>query len=295
MDKVYKKKYVIYAPPLTKSNGIRALYGLYDLLLAKKYDAFIFCPQEQVEKYNYINKIDDFIREKDIVIYPESVSGNPLQFQNVVRWVLYFPGKNGGSLSYHSSETIFTWSKIFYDAPQLYLSGIDHLLFYDEHLPKTQDCYFVNKGGKWKEQEEVKGLLEINMTFPPTREELAKLLKTTRILYSYDPYSAINLEAKLCGAKVKIITEEGFEDFEGVENFNSDILESQLNDFINITQAMKYKGKIEKIKLKTYIYLTKRKFILYIISFLQKKTHLSCWDKKISRYQKSLREYGLIQ
>lgn len=288
-----KKKYIIYAPFFSRSNGVRALYQLYDLLSFQGYEVYMFCSQK-CAGYKYIDKIDKYKRKHDIIIYPEIVNGNPLQFQNVVRYVLFFPGKNGGSSTYHSSEIVFTWSKVYYEAPVLYLSGIDTQLFYDEHLPKIQDCYFVHKGGKWKYVEEVEGLLEINMNFPPTREALAKLLKTTRILYSYDAYSALNEEAYLCGAQVKIITEKGFEDFKEGNTFDRKILNAQLNNFIHITQSSNYTGKIEKIPLNVRIFLKKRLLLLYILLFLQRKINLKYFNKKIYRYQQSLKNYGMI-
>lgn len=43
-------------------------------------------------------------KENDIIIYPGTVSGNPLEFQNVVRWILYYPGIIGGDKKYSDYE-----------------------------------------------------------------------------------------------------------------------------------------------------------------------------------------------
>lgn len=289
-----KKKYIIYAPKLSGSNGVRALYILHDLLREKNYESYIFCPHEHRGNYNYIDKIDNSIRQQEIVVYPEIINGNPLQFKNVVRWILYFPGKNGGSVVYHPSELLFTWDKIYYNAPVLYLSGIDRHLFYNEHLPKTQNCYFVHKGGKWKEINEIENCIEINMNFPETREDLSKLLKTTEILYSYDARSAINAEALLCGAKVKIITEEGFENYNYIEKFDKENLEEQLDNFIYMTQSMHCLDNHQKLTLIIKFFLFKRKLLYLLYKYLEKKIHLTCLNKKIERYEKFLKEYSWI-
>ncbi len=205
--------------------------------------------------------IDDDMRQHDIMVYPESVEANPLKFQNVVRYVLFYPGYHGaGEKEYHPSELIFTAAKAFYDAPVLQFRTIDTSLFFDEKLPKLQDCYFVHKGGKWRNVPEIEGLLEINKDYPKTHEELAYLLKTTGILYSFDDKSALTIEAVLCGAKVKIITEDGFSEIsdEDVEEIKERVccigkhedllekLERQLDDFIAITQKMNYTGRIQQ-------------------------------------------------
>lgn len=288
------KKYIIYAPKLSGSNGIRALYTLHDLLWEKGYEAYMFCPDEHCGNYHYINSIDKKMRSYDIIVYPEIIIGNPLQFRNVVRWVLYFPGKNGGATSYHHSEMIFTWDTCYYNAPEIYLSGIDRNLFFDEHLPKTQDCYFVHKGGKWKYVKEIEGFLEINMDYPATRKELAQILKTTRILYSYDAYSAINLEARLCGAQVKIITENGFKDYWEEDRFDKDILEHQLEYFIKITQVRNYKGDIESYGVCKYLKFAKRFVMLYIYFILEKIFKKEIFYSKKEKYQRYLQEHGII-
>ena len=237
-----RKKYIIHAPRLSKSNGIRALYTLYEILRAKGYEAFIHCPGENRGHYHYMNDVARDTRLRDIAVYPEIVSGNPLRFQNVVRYVLFYPGKIGGDKFYHPRELVFTWDARYYDAPELFLPCLDRSLFFDEKLPKTQDCRFVHKRGKWREVKEAEGLTEINMDYPSSREELARLLKTTGTLYSFDESSLLNLEALSCGARVKIITADGIRDCleADFERFRPEAIDRSVNRFIQLTQNMSY-------------------------------------------------------
>lgn len=243
-----KKDYIIWAPILNKSNGVRVLYQLYSELEKRGFNVYLYSKNGQTEGYKYVDKITQNIKKNSIVIYPEVVWKNPLRIQNVVRYVLNYPGVLGGAKKYHKSEKIFTYAKKYYpEADFLPIPTIDENLFFDEKLEKTQDCYFVYKNGKFRDAKETQNLLEINMEYPQTKEELAHLLKTTRILYSYDDCSSLLDEAELCGAKVKIITKDGvidrFSDYkERMENY-----EKHLDNFIDITQKMNYRGRIERI------------------------------------------------
>jgi hypothetical protein len=259
-----KKKYFLYHPTSVRTNGGRALHAMHNRLRERGYEAFfIKRSNEFIPNYHYIDPdaIDDDTRSNDIAVYPEVVDGNPWRFQNVARYVLYFPGQHKtGEKEFHPSEKVFTWSKEYYDAPLLAFQLINAKFFFDEGLPKLQDCYFVHKRGKWREVKEIEGLLEINMDYPKDQKELAYLLKTTGTLYSFDRYSQLNGEALLCGAKVKVVTETGFEDLApghgsmGPPHF----LAQLLHNFIGITQQMNYTGEIQRYPMILEKFLAER-------------------------------------
>lgn len=249
MEKIRAKRYIIWAQPLTRSAGTRVLYMLYERLRQRGQEALIYCPVEHLDRYEYIDILDAATLAHDIVVYPEIVWGNPLRFQNVVRYVLYVPGVLAGEATYHPGECLFTWSLEYCDTNELFWSTIDRSLFFDEQLPKTQDCYFVNKVEKWGDFAELRDAIEINMSYPATREELAQLLKTTRILYNFDEYSILSEEALLCGAQVKIVTKDGMLDFKPF--FPGSVIdksceESLMASFISITQDINYTGPLQE-------------------------------------------------
>lgn len=242
-----KKDYVIWTPAYAKSNGIKVLHLLYKKLEEKGFNVWLYSPKPHLQGYKYIKKISKELKKSAIVVYPEIVFGNPLGFQNVARYVLQSPGALGGEKQFHHSEMIFTHNKEFF--PQgvlLTLPWIDETIFYEDDSQKVQDCYFVYKGGKFRDAEETKGLLEINMQYPKTQQELADLLRKTKTLYSYDDCSSVLDEAVLCGAAVKIITQDGIKDYD--LNYKDLIKDAEKNfqNFITLTQGMNYTGEIEK-------------------------------------------------
>ena len=257
------KKYIIWAPKYCHSNGVRVLYRLRELLEERGYEAYMYAPESDYDS-KYLDKITPHMRKNDIVIYPEIVYHNPLQFQNVVRYVLYYPGKNGGTLNYEDYEYKITYSENFY--PQTDILAIPTLnkkLYFKDETSKDTDCYFVYKGGKWKDIPEFKNMVEINMQYPETREELSKLLRRTKTLYSYDDCTLLLDEACMCGCNVKIVRKDGFEDYNSNYDSAFEDLEKQLDVFIEKTQSMNYTGPIKKlsfsrkefkIRIKKFIY-----------------------------------------
>lgn len=260
-----KKKYIICSAKFSKSNGVRVLYKLQEELQARGYDAYMFAPGSYCDdKHKYISDITEEMRKNDIVIYPEIVFGNPLKFQNVVRWILYYPGKLGGDNKYADYEQVFTFNKTY--AKQYDVLGMDTLdknLFYYDGTVKDIDCYFVYKGGKWKEIEEFNSMTEINMKFPEKREDLANLLRRTKTLYSYDRNTLLLDEAIKCGCEVKIVEENGFSDYKGdkYDKFCA-LFNEQITNFIDKTQKMNYKGKIQKGKI-SFIMIKYLKYFIY--------------------------------
>jgi hypothetical protein len=241
-----KRVYIILSPGIVtgKSNGIRVLHYLSKELQNRGYEAYMYTPKPHSDEYNYISKITEEHKNNAIVIYPELISGNPLSIKNAVRWTLNKPGLLGVQKSFYKSELIFTWNKEFYkDVPVLQIPYVDRTIFYNDNSPKTQDCVFVYKKGKFRIIPELENLTEINMSYPETREELGALLRSTGTLYSYDDCTAIIDEARECGANVKIITKDDIIDAPASPDLKKSA--EQIEYFIKTTQERYYEGPIQ--------------------------------------------------
>jgi hypothetical protein len=218
-----KHPYIILAPPYRNSSaGVRALYSLGKSLEAKNYKVEIIGGFYQGWK----------VPSNAIVIYPETVSGNPMNGNTVVRWVLNTPSLLGGDKVYAKNELIFTWSENYYDAPVLTVPIIEDF-FRNEHLPRSGACFWVGKGINVPHIPETECMCEITYEWPETREELALLLNGKEVFFTYDDNTALITEAKMCGCQVVVIPGEKESDYDDlIVNY-----ENQLDEFIKITQA----------------------------------------------------------
>lgn len=286
-----KKTYIICAPAYCGSAGVRVLYDLRQQLEEHGYNAYIFCCTKDKQPKDYdpvtIKKITPHNREHDIVVYPEIIQGNPLLFRNVVRFCLNKPGVLGGDSSFHPSEMVFSYDDYCIpNIPHVRLDMLDRKLFINTHQKREFNCYFVHKGGKWREVPELKGCIEINSSWPKTRAELARLLQQTHILYSYDENSCLLQEATLCGVQVKIITPHTIEDYKFKDEFDPNTLNQQLDYFIKTTQAMQYSGKINRkgyYPLSAYISFFLRRKLLQMAYLV---TQLQSFKEKIKQLKK---------
>lgn len=286
------RSYLMWVPPLCGSAGVRALYKLAQELQAHGYTVRLWSwGEERQPGFEYAESVTPQMREEDIVVYPEIVKGNPLRIRNVVRWVLFFPGQLGGEKSFHPSEKVFSWGYYFPNAPQLVPNLIDSSLFFDAGLPRTQDCVFAGKS-KRTDDPALKGLTEITAEWPKTRKELAHLLQTTDTLYTWDAHTMLADEAYDCGAKVKIVTEDGYRDFTPGKRPSPELWNQQLEFFISTSQAMNYTGELQTIpaedKAKTHTLAIK----LAVFSFFAAFLPLHFLRRGVKRYREKLRRLG---
>jgi hypothetical protein len=135
-----------------------------------------------------------------INIYPEIVSGNPRGARRVVRWVLGFPRLPIGA---GDDDLWVTWSPNYWPAwaPRLQVDIISPKHFYPKTKPGTGTLLWVYKGEPdltWYHNDG----RELTMADDLSPAELGDVLRGADLLYSCDPYSALNTQAAICGTPV---------------------------------------------------------------------------------------------
>jgi len=126
-----------------------------------------------------------------------------------VRWCLNKPGLLSGPKSYPKGVICFHYSPELEESAKAAAhdgTSTEFMLGTIEipKLPLASRRYLLWYRGKFKgEIEEYDGtLLQLTRTWPPTKREYWELLNSTSSLFSYDDFSAVNLEAHLCGVNV---------------------------------------------------------------------------------------------
>jgi hypothetical protein len=162
-----------------------------------------------------------------IAIYPEVISSNPLNANKVIRWVLWFPGGNGGAKAweYNPKDLIACYSPgICTEFSEQYtvkpLRLIDYGLEYMTNLPvASQRKGNITYMGKVKWRKQGTGQA-IQRTYPPLspgeplahsvpkRQRLEKFAQADMFI-SYDAGTWRSVEAALAGAKSVVIPVEG--------------------------------------------------------------------------------------
>ena len=131
--------------------------------------------------------------EGDIVVYPEIIKGNPLDFRNVVRLILNRPGNLGyGDGVFGREDYIVSASRIFYEKPDLFLRNYIFPDFFSmdesEDLTKRQlTIAYQGKGSSYNVDKHV--MRPPFMMIPRgwlTQEDLAREFKRCRIFFSSD-------------------------------------------------------------------------------------------------------------
>jgi hypothetical protein len=207
------------------SAGIRVLHYLCHALNEVGEEAYILA--DVTSPYLRTPKLTEEVMMRHlqsgrlpIAVYPEIISGNPMEAPVVARWLLNKPGHIGGDSVYDQNEIIFAYQKIY--APEgvfshlLYIPVIDGRIFHNRDNPndfKRQGaCFYAHKylmsGGELTSH--AVGATSLCQNTPRSHEEIAEILKRSEVLYSYEP-SAIITEALYCGCPVVIIPSEYLE------------------------------------------------------------------------------------
>jgi len=193
-------KFTVYAPSYNdKSGGSWVLHFLCDQLNKIGYESKIFIYEaSQIVNPQFDTPIGYF--EESVVIYPEIIVNNPLNATKVVRYILNREGAlQKRMINWGKTDYPLAFSKAYRDdCESLFYPNCDLSIFYDNGTERTQNAFYIGKGYLTGDCPKL-DCFEITRTFPSTKQELADVLRRSKILFSYDALSATNTDAALCG------------------------------------------------------------------------------------------------
>src|SRR3990167_3439006 len=198
------KPYTIFSPQWdTVSGGTRVMFGLYGWLLAKGQIAFLN------SKFNHSDCI---------AVYPEIQQGNPAEAFTVVRYILNKPGvvealyDDGtimkGPTKFNDDDILYYFSRLYGNTDEkhyMFLPILNMHLFKDQKKNRNKTCYFIGKGIHYIDKSQYihpQDAIYIDRQFAQDQQALADLLNETKILYCYDPVTAMTELARLCGTRI---------------------------------------------------------------------------------------------
>lgn len=155
-----------------------------------------------------------------ILVYPETVFGNPLGATNVVRWLLHNPGFHTGCIYYRRNELYFRYDshiKPFHfpgstTSPNV-LKVIHYPLeYYNAEKTATErhgTAYAIRKGKGKRIQHDLRDSILID---GKSHKQVATIFKSVKTFISYDVYTAYSIFAALCGCDSVIIPDDGVDE-----------------------------------------------------------------------------------
>jgi hypothetical protein len=223
-----KRPYYIVAPPYVRTSaGVKALHLLCHSLNRMGHSAYVLIYPYMAWKNNQVEPdlltpilnthVAETHRKKGltpIVVYPETVQGNPFNAPCVVRFVMNYPGLLGGDKTYAPEELIYAYSKTLGDAAStenvLFVPTTDTRIFYPPANENTRSgsCFTASKykhlGHKLLPITD--NSFEITRDLPGSlkTEEVADLFRRSEVFYTYEN-TALATEAVLCGCPAVFI------------------------------------------------------------------------------------------
>jgi hypothetical protein len=129
-----------------------------------------------------------------------------------VRWCLNKPGLLGGPTKYPAGSKVFHFSpEIEESARKAAADGVSTPFMLGTIEPPTDicrgkdlTCWYRGKYGGPVAESFITGIdyVEVTRTWPPTKVQYHNILSRTSEFYSYDDFSAVNIEAHLAGCDV---------------------------------------------------------------------------------------------
>jgi glycosyltransferase involved in cell wall biosynthesis len=210
--------YYIHAPAYQEaSGGVRALHYLCHALNLMGEEAYIV-PGE-TSAFLRTPRLTPSIQgehiasgRQPVVVYPEVISENPMNAQNIVRFLLNFPGHlSGVQPEWDANDLIYTHGVDVVPAGMhaalLQVPLVNTLIFNKNGVDNSERSgkllwisRFIDRGGKLDSL--VEGATEISARSGlRTPQQLADLYRSAEALYTYEPSTAC-YEALMCGCPV---------------------------------------------------------------------------------------------
>ncbi|WP_298397964.1 hypothetical protein [uncultured Azonexus sp.] len=213
--------FYIYAPDYRDSSGgIRVLHYLCHILNEMGEEAYLVGTQVASPRLRTpvltLKRLEEHFLagQTPVTLYPEVVSNNPANTPLIARWLLNVPGHLGKDIDFEPEDLIF-----YYEAwclpPQmsgqpLFIHPVDESVFHNDDNPddeaRTLECYYANKYflGQHPLLPEHEQLISLGQEVKRTPQEIASILRRSKVLYCYEP-SGIISEAQACGCPVLLV------------------------------------------------------------------------------------------
>ena len=212
---VLNRPYVIVSPPYAHHHGgIKVLHYLCELLNIRGERAYVLATDGSSATHPRFHNVrtittQDLSYIGDYIgIYPEIFEGNPIKARTVVRWLLAAPGSLGGPASFPRDDIIVWYNRATGGQPhdaELYAFYVEPE-FNDRNLPeKKYHCLWVGKGAPWVPRGFMFDGEIITRSWPARREELAELLRQSKLLVCFDYATGLFHESAMCGTPVLYI------------------------------------------------------------------------------------------
>jgi hypothetical protein len=214
------------------SAGVKVLHVLCHALNMKGEHAFILSAKLN---YNYLTPLltYDIIKYHfyknltPIVVYAETLRGNPLNALCVVRYIENFIGLLGGDADFPPSDLRVSYGKGTQpdnlSETVLYIPVSDLSVFYSDPQPVTRkgSCFYADKYKNFHKQPLLpvtEHSIEITRDRPdsPSPQEIAALFRRSELFFCYEN-SALILEALLCGCPAVLLFNKYFTGLIGME------------------------------------------------------------------------------
>ncbi len=168
-----------------------------------------------------------------IMVYPETVAGNPFGSPCIVRYVLNFPGLLGGNKVYADDELCFSYGEVLAAHTRnptniLFLPAIDTRNYYPPSggQKRSGTCFYADKyqvAHKGKLFDITKDSIEITRDKPDsqTPQQIAELFRKSELFYVYEN-TALAIEAVLCGCPVVFLPNEHLTDMIALKEIGND-------------------------------------------------------------------------
>ncbi|MBU3694727.1 MAG: hypothetical protein FGM40_07865 [Rhodocyclaceae bacterium] len=165
----------------------------------------------------YDKPLQDIQRRDDVVvIYPETVFGNPLRARHIARWLLHEPGFHSGEVCYALGEVQFPYSDRFpaVSGPHLETAPFPLHVFvvpWDLYRPRGNvrragSAYTMRKGRGRPFAHDLSDSIVIDGKKP---QEIAEILQRVETFVSYDLHTAYSAFAVIAGCDSVVIPQPG--------------------------------------------------------------------------------------
>jgi len=189
--------------------GIKVLHHLCHLLNESGRESYLMPIHWRDEFITFYDNTPIVTEEiiKDIknciVVYPEIIKGNPLNSDNVIRWMLG-PLEEDKFITYGKDDKIFWYIDYYYTDKlgqrenKLFVSEFHEDIFYDKNQTRKGSAYCIRKCQN-PEFIHPKDSIEITRSMAPNYNLLSEIFNSVETFYCYDNYTFLAIQAALCG------------------------------------------------------------------------------------------------